>query len=610
MMSLNKVTLSRGVKTLFADATFSIFAKQKFGVIGKNGCGKSSLFAMILGELQPDAGEFLMQAQVSISLLAQHIPNSDETAVDFVLGGDKNYQYWQDKARLAKDAAEIMQCHEQLQNMDAYSKNAQAATILSGLGFSHQQQALAVSSFSGGWRMRLGLARCLMNPADFYLLDEPTNHLDLDAIIWLEKWLKQLPAAVLVISHDREFLDNTVDKILHIDNQQCTLYSGNYSYFEIARAEQLLMQQSKFVKQQAKIKHMMAFVEKFKAKATKAKQAQSRLKAIEKMELVANAHLDNEFAFEFLNTPSAGHPLLKCNHLAVGYVGKPALINDIQFMVQAQDRIGIIGPNGQGKSTLIKTLSGELTPLSGELFTANGLKIGYFAQHQVESLDMTLSPLQTIQALDKTAREQDIRNFLGGFNFHGDTALANIKHFSGGEKARLALAKLVWLRPNLLLLDEPTNHLDLDMRAAIEIALQSFTGAVIIISHDRHLMQTCVNDFYLIANQSMQEFSGDLNDYSLWINQKDVEIKNNTSDYKEIKALQNKIKRLETQIAAAENSLALLGDKLCDVTLYETGKKMELEQLQSQQVKAKETLAQCEDEWLICQQLLDSKSKI
>lgn len=615
MLSFTQVSLSRGTKLIFSDLSLNVFHKQKIGIVGKNGCGKSTLFALIMGKLSPDTGECALQSHISISNLAQHIPDSDEKVVDYVLAGDEAYHLWQvrlQKALQDENEQDMMLCHEHLQNMGAYSKTAQAASILAGLGFSEEEQQRTVRSFSGGWRMRIGLARCLMKPADLYLLDEPTNHLDLPAIIWLERWIKQLSATVLLISHDREFLDNTVEKILHIEHEQAKLYSGHYSYFENARAEQLLMQQAQYERQQKQIHHMMAFVNKFKAKASKAKQAQSRMKAIERMELVAQAHLDSEFSFEFLQSPPAGHPLIKCMDVVLGYHQDTPIIQNINFLVQAQDRIGLLGKNGQGKSTFIKTLIGEISALNGEVFRASGLKIGYFAQHQIESLDMSLSPIQTIQELDLKAKEQDIRQFLGGFDFCGDMAAGSIKNFSGGEKARLALAKLVWQKPNLLLLDEPTNHLDLDMRTSIEIALQTYEGALILISHDRHLIQTCVNDFYLVANQSLTAFDGDLYDYYQWLQNSPDKTKvsvntanSNQGQYKEVKALQNKIKRLEDKMSSINKQLKEIHDKLCDEGLYDISRQTDLQKLQTKETQLNLELKQIEEEWLESSNMLE-----
>jgi ATP-binding cassette subfamily F protein 3 len=593
MLSAQQIALSRGQKLLFSNADFVFYQGDKVGIVGKNGSGKSSLFALIQKKLSIDAGILNVPGHLKISFLAQHIPDSDECALDFVLGGDTQYIFWQQalsKAIEIDNHDDILKCHEHLQDMDAYSKPSVAARILHGLGFSHKEQSHSVKSFSGGWRMRLGLARCLMNPAELYLLDEPTNHLDLEAIFWLEKWLKELDAMVIVISHDRDFLDATVGKILHLDNQTFKIYTGNYSFFETARAMYLQQQTEAFNKQQSQIKHLMSYVDRFKAQATKAKQAQSRLKAIDRMEIIALAHIDNPFSFEFLKTKPVGHHLIKCKHLDVGYANCDPLIYDIQLMVHGQDRIGLLGPNGQGKSSFIKTLVGEIPPMYGEIMYAKDVSIGYFAQHQIEQLDMQLSPIQTIQEIDKKASEQSIRNFLGGFHFIGDMATHSIEAFSGGEKARLALAKLVWTKPHLLLLDEPTNHLDLDMRSAIEIALQSYEGAVILISHDRHLINSTVNDFYLIYDGKMEVFDGDLDDYYQWLNKKDsssnqVESKvvTKTKNTKETYKLQKQLKQIEQTIQKRQEKLITLEQELQNEASHKLQKELkdELEQLET-----------------------------
>lgn len=496
MLTLRQITLSRGNKILLERASVNLYEKQKIGLIGHNGCGKTSLFNLLLGQITPDHGEFLINPQLRISHLAQQLPDSNERALAFVLAGDDEYQRLQQRliaAEAAHDDTEVIACHEQLAQTGGYSKPAKAAMILAGLGFNASDFESTVNSFSGGWRMRLSLARCLMKPADLLLLDEPTNHLDMEAIFWLEKWLKQSVNTVILISHDREFLDAFVSHILHIDQQDMTLYSGNYSVFEQIRAQKMVLQQAMYEKQQQKISHLMAYVQRFRAKASKAAQAQSRLNAIAKMDIVAQAQVDSPFSFEFYPCPRAGKPLLRCDQMSAGYPEQHAVLSKVNLILNPGDRIALLGPNGEGKSTLIKTLTGELPPLSGTIQRSTHLQVGYYAQHQLEQLDITLSPLETIQRLTPDAREQTIRDFLGGFNFIGDMATQTIRHFSGGEKARLALAKLVWLKPNLLLLDEPTNHLDLGMRAAIEIALQSYEGALILISHDRHLLRTTVD---------------------------------------------------------------------------------------------------------------------
>lgn len=608
MLTLRQITLSRGNKVLLDKANVSLYEKQKIGLIGHNGCGKSTLFDFLLGKMTADTGEYLINPQLSISHLSQQLPDSNEKALDFVLGGDEEYIKLLQRLQQAEESdnhAEVLVCHELLNQTAGYSKPAQAATIMSGLGFSGSQQQETVNSFSGGWRMRLSLARCLMKPAQLLLLDEPTNHLDMEAIFWLERFLKQSPSTIILISHDREFLDAFVTHILHIENQVLNLYTGNYSTYETIHAQQLALQQAMHEKQQTKINHMMAFVTRFKAKATKAKQAQSRMKAIEKMEVIAAAQVDSPFSFEFFDCPKAGNPLIQCTLVDAGYNNQSPILKRINLSLNPGDRMALLGPNGEGKSTLIKTLTGSLPVLNGTIHRSPHLKIGYYAQHQLEQLDCNLSPVDTIQALSPEAREQNIRDFLGGFNFIGDMAVQPIHHFSGGEKARLALAKLVWQKPNLLLLDEPTNHLDLGMRSAIELALQSYEGALILISHDRHMLKTSVDDFYLVYQQKVQPFTGDLDDYYTWLQSRDA-IKENTpttssgnSLYKEKKANQNRIKKLEQLMEQYHKQLATLDDQLSDSALYEdSSQKEKLERLLSERAKAHKSLHDTEEEWL------------
>ncbi|WP_126339970.1 ABC-F family ATP-binding cassette domain-containing protein [Legionella spiritensis] len=604
MLTLRQLSLSRGNKILLNQASVTLYDKQKIGLVGHNGCGKSSLFSLILGELTADHGDFSISPNVRISHLSQQLPDSDEAAVDFVLGGDEEYTNLQKRLADAEKNEEhdvILACHDRLNQTGGYGKPAQAASIMSGLGFKTEEQKNAVNSFSGGWRMRLSLARCLMKPADLLLLDEPTNHLDMEAIFWLEKWLKQSPSGVLVISHDREFLDAFVTHILHIEQQSLILYSGDYSRFEQTRAQQLALQQMMYEKQQQKISHMMNFVQKFRAKASKARQAQSRLNAIAKMDVVAQAQVDSPFSFEFYPCPRAGNPLLKCDQVFAGYQPDHPILKRLNFILNPGDRIALLGPNGEGKSTLIKTMIGAVSPLSGQILRSQHLKIGYYAQHQLEELDIKLTPLQTIQALSPDAREQTIRDFLGGFNFCGEMATHSIRHFSGGEKARLALAKLVWLKPNVLLLDEPTNHLDLGMRAAIEIALQSYEGALILISHDRHLLRTTVDDFYLVYQQKVEPFQGDLTDYYQWLQTKTDKYQPTSatsSTYKEKKSLQNRLKKLEQKLESCQQHLSNLEQILADVSLYEPEKQQQLNRYISEQKKYRQELQQSEEEWL------------
>lgn len=606
MLTLRQTTLTRGTKVLLDKASISLYEKQKIGLIGHNGCGKSTLFDFILGKITADAGEFLINPQLSISHLSQQLPDSEDSALNFVLSGDDEYinlMMQLQEAEAMGDHAQVLSCHELLNQTAGYSKPAQAAIIMSGLGFKGIQQQEPVNSFSGGWRMRLNLARCLMKPAQLLLLDEPTNHLDMEAIFWLERFLKQSPSTIILISHDREFLDAFVSHIVHIENKALNLYTGNYSAYEKIHAQQLALQQMMFEKQQAKKNHMLAFITRFKAKATKAKQAQSRMKAIEKMEVVAAAQADSPFSFEFFDCPRAGNPLLQCNLVEAGYNSEAPVLKKINLTLNPGDRIALLGPNGEGKSTLIKTLTGSLATLGGSIHRSPHLKIGYYAQHQLEQLTLYLSPVETIQALSPDTREQTIRDYLGGFNFIGDMAVQPIHHFSGGEKARLALAKLVWQKPNLLLLDEPTNHLDLGMRSAIELALQSYEGALILISHDRHLLKTSVDDFYLVYQQNVKPFSGDLDEYYAWLQSKN-EVKEKidstvSTNYKEKKSIQNKIKKLEQLMDEYHKKITAYDLQLSDGSLYEDlQQNSKLEQLLSSRAKMNSDLQNVEEEWL------------
>ena len=605
MITLRQVTLSRGNKILLDRASVSVHEKQKIGLVGHNGCGKSSLFSLLLGQLSADTGECIVNPHLRISHLSQQLPDSDECAVDFVLAGDDDYQALLQRLAIAEqqgDDHDVLVCHEALNQTGGYSKPAMAATILAGLGFTATAQQAKVNSFSGGWRMRLSLARCLMKPAELLLLDEPTNHLDMEAIFWLEKWLKMYAGSIILISHDREFLDAFVTHVLHIEHQNIALYSGSYSRFERTRAEQLALQQAMYEKQQDKISHMMAYVQRFRAKASKAKQAQSRLNMIAKMDIMMQAHVDSPFSFTFYPCPRAGNPLINCEHVTAGYNTDTPVLNRLNLILNPGDRIALLGPNGEGKSTLIKTLTGSIPPLSGTIQRSPHLNIGYYAQHQLEQLDCNMSPVQTIQELSPEAKEQTIRDFLGGFNFMGDMATHPIHHFSGGEKARLALAKLVWLKPNLLLLDEPTNHLDLGMRTAIEIALQSYEGALVLISHDRHLLRTAVDDFHVVFQKKVQPFSGDLDDYYQWL-QKSV-LKESVSSpatnntYREKRSLQNRLKKLEQMLEQYQQSTKKLEAMLADPSLYEARSKNKLQDLLAQRAPLQQQIDLAEEEWL------------
>jgi ATP-binding cassette subfamily F protein 3 len=519
MLQLKSLSLRRGPRLLFEGASVAIYPGQHVGLIGRNGCGKSSLFSLLLGDLHADAGEVDSPAAWVVAHVAQHTPDTDAPAIEFVLDGDAELRALQAELARVEGATDGLRHAEllgHLESIDAYGAESRAARLLHGLGFAPGEERRPVDSYSGGWRMRLALARTLMCRSDLLLLDEPTNHLDLDAVIWLEAWLKAYPGTLLLISHDRDFLDAVAGQILHLDQRRLTLYAGNYSAFERQRAERLAQQQAAHARQQREIAHIRGFVERFRAKATKARQAQSRLKALERMELIAPAHIDSPFRFAFAPADALPRPLLRLDGVAAGY-GERRVITDVGLSLNPGDRIGLLGRNGAGKSTLVKVLAGELAPSDGRLEPAQALRIGYFAQHQIHQLRLDESPLEHLRRLDPRASEQALRNHLGGFGFAGDQALAPVAPFSGGEKARLVLALLIWRRPNLLLLDEPTNHLDLEMRHALTDALQGFEGALVLVSHDRHLLRVTCESLLLVDDGAVGPFAGDVDDYPAWL---------------------------------------------------------------------------------------------
>lgn len=519
MLVFSEISLRRGGRELIGDSSFSIHPGQKVGLTGANGTGKSTLFALIMGELSLESGQFRMPPNWVMAHVAQHTPASEQSALEYALLGDAEYASLQVQMKTAEGDA-LARLLAQLEAIDGYTTESRAAALLQGLGFKNEQIHRPVSSFSGGWRMRLNLAQALMCRSDLLLLDEPTNHLDLDAVIWLQQWLIQYPGTLILISHDREFLDAVTTHIIHVEHQRATLYSGNYSAFEKLRAERLAQQQSTYERQQREVAHIRKYVDRFRAQATKARQAQSRLKALERMELVAQAHIHSPFKFSFFEPRKLPDRLLNITEASVGY-GDTAIISKVDFQLMPGQRIGLIGPNGAGKSTLIKCLAGELPVLKGDLWAAQDLHLGYFAQHQVEQLHNDQTPLQHMRKLDQEAREQDLRNYLGGFGFQGERVDEAVEPFSGGEKARLVLALLVYQRPNLLLLDEPTNHLDLDMRHALSMALQAFEGAMVIVSHDRHLLKSVTDAYVIVDEGQAKPFDGDLDDYSQWLKTKE-----------------------------------------------------------------------------------------
>lgn len=623
MIKLSQLSIRRGARLLFESANLTIHPGQKVGLTGANGTGKSSLFALFRGELHADHGNVSIPDSWVIAHVAQETPAVDIPAIDYVLQGDAELTRLQTllaKAEQDHDGHCQSDLHDKLAVIDGYTARSRAGRLMHGLGFTADQENLPVTSFSGGWRMRLNLAQALMCRSDLLLLDEPTNHLDLEAVYWLEEWLRSYTGTLVLISHDRDFLDRVVTHIVHIEQQRMKSYAGNYSDFEVARAEHLAHQQSAHQKQQREIAHIRSFVTRFKAKATKAKQAQSRIKALERMELIAPAHVDSPFHFSFLPPARLTAPLLSLDKVAVGYNDVP-LISNVKLSLAPGDRVGLLGPNGAGKSTLIKLIAGVMTPLQGKRKEAKDIRIGYFAQHQLEQLTVEESPLQHLQRLDRMATESDLRNFIGGFGFHGDDALMPVGPFSGGEKARLVLALLVYQKPALLLLDEPTNHLDLEMRLALTLALQDFEGALVVVSHDRHLLRTVTDDLWLVADGHAKVFEGDLDEYRQWLLSKDKPVKittasnsNNKKDDRRAAAaqrqkqqpLRNSLKKAEQQMDVLQNKLDDVELKLADNSLYEDSAKEQLKALLLKQAILKSELEQVETDWFEASEALES----
>ncbi len=524
MIKFDDVTIRRGPRVLFAGADFSIYRGEKAGITGENGSGKSSLMAMVRGELQPDAGHFEMPSNLEIAHVSQELDATDQLAVDFVLDGDAALRAIEQRIaqveQSSDDGTRLANLYVQYAAAGGYDARSRAAQLMNGLGFTTADETRAVREFSGGWRVRLNVAKALMCRSDLLLLDEPTNHLDLDAILWLETWLRDYPGTLILIAHDREFLDRIVNRIINLEHGKAIAYRGNYSDFEAQRSAQLAEQASLFTRQQREIKHMEAFVERFRAQATKARQAQSRLKAPERMARIAPAHVDSPFQFSFQTPLKLPRPLLAIEEQTTGY-GERVLLSKVNLTLYPGDRIALLGRNGAGKSTLMKLLAGELPAFSGTRTDARDLRIGYFAQHQLEQLDVKDSPLGNLRRVavecGLPGTEQELRDYLGSFGFRGDRVFEPVAPFSGGEKARLVLGIVAYQRPNLLLLDEPTNHLDLEMRQALAMALQDYEGAVVMVSHDRHLLRTVSDEFYIVHDGRAQPFDGDLDDYASWL---------------------------------------------------------------------------------------------
>lgn len=626
MITLNNISLRRGNNLLLQNVQWTIFHKQRIGLIGANGSGKSSLFAMLLGQIHPDEGELELPRRLHIAHVAQETPAYTKTALDYVLEGDQELQELEKNLQLAEknnDGIQIAILHARMSEIDAYSAPARAAQLLNGLGFNTYEQQQTVSEFSGGWRVRLNLAKALFARSDILLLDEPTNHLDLDAIIWLESWLRNYKGTLLIISHDREFLDNIVDHIAHIEHKTLKLYTGDYSTFEKLRATQLLLQQSAYEKQQKHIAHLQSFINRFKAKASKAKQAQSRVKAIERMEIISAVQSESPFQFHFKEPGKCSNPMLKLEDASIQY-GDKLILDHLNLSITPDDRIALIGPNGAGKSSLIKLLAGELTQTHGTRETSANLKIGYFAQHQIDHLILHETPLDHLKRLSPHTKELELRTFLGSFGFSNDRVRATITHFSGGEKSRLALSLLIWQKPNLILLDEPTNHLDLEMREALSLALQEYEGAMILVSHDRFLVRTTADQLLLVASGKLSSFTGDLNDYEKWLldyrKQETIPVmseKPSKKSQRQLDAAEREtrkpfiaqIKKFETELENLQKENLRLEKQLLDPKLYEPENKQLLQDYLKQQVDIKKQLQMIEDAWIAACEVLERHDK-
>jgi ATP-binding cassette subfamily F protein 3 len=629
MIVFSSLQIRRGTRVLLDNASATVNPGQKVGLVGKNGCGKSTLLSLLKNEISADAGSVTFPGNWSLAWVNQETPALDIPAIEYVIDGDREFRQLESELSVANeknDGHAIATVHGKLDAIQAWTIRSRASSLLHGLGFSQSQLEQPVKDFSGGWRMRLNLAQALVCRSDLLLLDEPTNHLDLDAVIWLERWLKSYPGTLILISHDRDFLDPIIDKILHIEQMTLNEYTGNYSSFERQRATKLAQQQSLYQSQQEKVSHLQSYIDRFRAKASKAKQAQSRIKMLERMELIAPAHVDNPFHFSFREPESLPTPLLQMEKVSAGYADR-IILDSIKLNLVPGSRIGLLGRNGAGKSTLIKLLAGTLDPLSGKIGLAKGIKLGYFAQHQLEFLRADESPLQHLSRIAPKELEQQLRDYLGGFGFRGDKVTEVTERFSGGEKARLVLALVVWQRPNLLLLDEPTNHLDLDMRQALTEALIDFEGALVVVSHDRHLLRSTTDDLYLVHDGKVEPFDGDLEDYQQWMvdlqrqeSQQDApqkELTGNSAqarkDQKRREAefrtqtqpLRKQIAKYELQMEKASAELADVEKQLSDSDLYDISRKADLNDCLQRQTKAKNALEESEMHWLEAHEQLE-----
>ena len=629
MITLRKLTLQRGIKVLLHQVDLMIYAGMRIGLVGANGCGKSSLFALMLGELHSEGGDLDMQAGLTIAHVAQEVPSTTQAAIEYVTDGDAALRAIEvaiAAAEASSDGERLALEHEHYEHAQGYTAGSRAAALMHGLGFSADQQQTPVAEFSGGWRMRLNLARALMCRSDVLLLDEPTNHLDLDAVIWLENWLRNYRGTLFLISHDREFLDASVGSIIYVEQKKLKLYTGNYSDFEVQYAAQLAGQQAAYQKQQREIAHLHSYVERFRAKATKARQAQSRMKALARMEVIAPAHVDTPFTFRFADIKVSPNPLLALDDAIAGY-GSKVVLGSTTLAIPEGARIGLLGANGAGKSTLIQTLAGMLAPLAGTRREGKNLRIGYFAQHQLEALRNDESPLRHLMRLEPRAREQDLRDFLGSFDFRGDMVTGTVEYFSGGERARLALAIIVRQQPNLLLLDEPTNHLDLDMRHALTLALSEYEGGLVLVSHDRHLIRTTTDTLMLVAGGRVQPFDGDLEDYRDWLtaeragqkaggaepssgpnrrDQRRNEAQARNTSFAREKSVLRKVDVAEKRLAQLGEEKARLAALLASEGFYAGEDRDKIQAAVFEAARIDSALQQVEGEWLLLQEELEA----
>jgi len=621
MIAFRNFALRRGGRLLLSNIDLTLHAGTRVGVIGRNGCGKTSLFGAVLGEVDADSGDIDMPSRLRIASVAQETPSLPDSALDFVLGGDQEvFDVIRAEAAAmdAEDYDAVANAHQRLDELNGYDAPARAGKLLHGLGFSAESHLRPVSDFSGGWRVRLNLARALMKPSDLLLLDEPTNHLDLDAVLWLEQWLLRYPGTIMLISHDREFLDGVCTHTLHLNENKAKLYVGDYTSFERQRSEHLRLQQISFEKEQAEREHLQKFIDRFKATASKAKQAQSRVKRLAKLAGTEAVRAERAMHIQFGQPAKLPHSLIRLNDADCGY-GTVKILEQVGFGLEAGDRVGLLGPNGAGKSTLVKTLVGELPVINGERVAHPDLRIGYFAQHTVESLTEGQSPMWHLKELAPEAGEQNLRNFLGQWYFVGERAFESVDGFSGGERARLALALIAYQQPNVLLLDEPTNHLDIDMREALAEALSDFEGAIVLVSHDRHLIGLVSETFWRVADGHVAPFNGDLDEYAVWLKARGNKIDQASSKARqdaakpktqpksnaELGKLQKQVDKLESRMGDLDSQLAHIQEELAKPELYQSDGGAVLLQLGQQQQKLEAERGKAESEWLDAYQALE-----